>query len=120
MPNSSFPTLEHLSTAVILLDQESRVAYLNPSAEHLFGLSNSNQVGHPLQHAFTQTEQLFSIIQSALASNAGHIEHELTLGTHTSGSKLHLRCDATPLYLDTYALILEFHTIERPLRLASE
>jgi two-component system nitrogen regulation sensor histidine kinase GlnL len=120
MPNSSFPTLEHLSTAVILLDQESRVAYLNPSAEHLFGLSNSNQVGHPLQHAFTQTEQLFSIIQSALSSNAGHIEHELTLGTHTTGSKLHLRCDATPLYLGNLALLLEFHTIERPLRLARE
>ena len=50
MSNETFPTLEHLSTAVILLDQESRVAYLNPSAEHLFGLSNSNQIGHPLQH----------------------------------------------------------------------
>jgi len=120
MPNSSFPTLEHLSTSVVLLDQESRVAYLNPAAEHLFGLSNANQIGHPLQHAFSQTEQLFSIIQLALASDAGHIEHELTLGTHTIGTKLHLRCVATPLYLGNYALLLEFHTIERPLRLARE
>ena len=120
MPNTSFPTLEHLSTAVILLDQESRVAYFNPAAENLFGLSNANQIGHPLQHAFSQTEQLFSIIQSALASDAGHIEHELTLGTHTVGTKLHLRCVATPLYLGNYALLLEFHTIDRPLRLARE
>ena len=120
MPNSTFPTLEHLSTAIILLDQESRVAYFNPAAEQLFGLSSANQIGHPLQHAFSHTEQLFSIIQSALASDAGHIEHELTLGTHGNGSKLHLRCVATPLYIGNFALLLEFNTIERPLRLARE
>ncbi len=120
MSNSTFPTLEHLTTAVILLDQESRVAYLNPAAEHLFGLSNTNLIGHPLQHAFTQTEQLFSAIQSALATNAGHIEHELTLGVHTLNHRLHLSCVASPLYLGNYALLLEFHTIERPLKLARE
>ncbi len=120
MSNSTFPTLEHLSTAVMLLDQESRVAYLNPAAEHLFGLSNTNLIGHPLQHAFTQTDQLFSAIQSALATNSGHIEHELTLGTHTLNHRLHLCCVATPLYLGNYALLLEFHTIERPLKLARE
>ncbi len=120
MSNSTFPTLEHLSTAVILLDQESRFAYLNPAAEHLFGLSNSNLLGHPLQHAFTHTEQLFSAIQHALESNAGHIEHELTLGTHALASRLHLSCVASSLTLDKYALLLEFHTIERPLKLARE
>jgi two-component system nitrogen regulation sensor histidine kinase GlnL len=120
MSNSTFPTLEHLSTAVILLDQESRVAYLNPSAEQLFGLSKANLIGHPLQHAFTQTDQLFSAIQSALASNAGHIEHELTLGTHTLSHRLHLCCVASPLYLGNFAWLLEFHTIERPLKLARE
>ena len=120
MQNSLFPTLEHLSTAVILLDQESRVAYLNPSAEHLFGLSSSNQIGHPLQYAFTQTEQLFNTIQCALANHASHIEHDLTLGTHAHGNKLHLCCVATPLSLGGYALMLEFHTIDRPLKLARE
>jgi len=120
MSNSTFPTLEHLSTAVILLDQESRFAYLNPAAEHLFGLSNSNLLGHPLQHAFTHTEQLFSAIQYALESNSGHIEHELTLGTHGLGNRLHLSCVASPLFLGQYSILLEFHTIERPLKLARE
>jgi two-component system nitrogen regulation sensor histidine kinase GlnL len=120
MPNSPLPTLEHLTTAVILLDDESRIAYLNPAAEHAFGLSNTNLVGHPLQHAFTHTDQLFGAIQSALASRGSHIEHELTLGTHALGNKLHLSCTATPLYLERYALLLEFHTIDRPLKLARE
>lgn len=120
MPNNSLPTLEHLSTAVIALDEESRISYLNPAAENFFGLSHTNLIGHPLQHAFTQTDQLFGVIQSALASQGSHIEHEMTLSTHALGNKLHLSCTATPLHLDRYALLLEFHTIERPLKLARE
>ena len=68
MPTTLLPSLEHLATAVILLDDQSRIAYLNPAAEHLFGLSNTNLIGHPLQYAFTHTEQLFGTIQSALTA----------------------------------------------------
>jgi two-component system nitrogen regulation sensor histidine kinase GlnL len=120
MPTAILPSLEHISTAVILLDEQSRIAYLNPASEHLFGLSNTNLIGHPLQYAFANTEHLFATIQSALASHASHIEHELTLSTHTAGTKLHLSCTATPLQFSSYALLLEFHTIDRPLKLARE
>ncbi len=120
MPTTLFPTLEHLSTAVILLDDQSRIAYLNPAAEHLFAVSHSNLLCHPLQHAFNHTEQLWTAMQSALASHASHIEHDLMLGTHTLGHKLHLSCTVTPIQLDQYALLLEFHTIDRPLKLARE
>src|SRR5512147_1419129 len=120
MPMSTLPTLEHLTTAIILLDEQTRISYLNPAAENLFALSRTNLLGHPLQHAFTHTEQLFSTIQSALASHASHIEHDLTLATHTSANKFHLSCTATQLQLNPYALMLEFHTIDRPLKLARE
>ena len=106
MPTAPLPSLDHLATAVILLDEESRIAYLNPAAEHLFGLSNTNLIGHPLQYAFTHTELLFETMQSALASRASHIAHELTLGTHLSPHKLHLSCTATPLPLPHYSLLL--------------
>jgi len=36
MPEFPYLTLEYLATAVILLDEESRIAYLNPAAENLF------------------------------------------------------------------------------------
>lgn len=120
MPNYPIPSIELLATAIIVLNDESRIAYLNPAAEHLFGLSNSNLVGHPLQHAFIQTEQLFGVIQSALASRSSHIEHEMALGTHTSGAKLQLSCTATPVFMGKDMLLLEFHTIDRPLKLARE
>ncbi|MEQ1526241.1 MAG: nitrogen regulation protein NR(II) [Gallionella sp.] len=118
MPN--FPlTLEYLSTAVILLDSESRVAYLNPAAENLFDLSSKNLLGHPLQQVFTNTEQLANAMQQAVHNHASYIEHDLILGTHAHG-KLHLRCAATPLQISKNYLLLEFHPIDRPLKLARE
>ncbi|MDO8412748.1 MAG: nitrogen regulation protein NR(II) [Gallionellaceae bacterium] len=124
MPNqntsaSLLPTLEHLATAVILLDEHLRVAYLNPAAESLFGLSNKSLLGHPLQHVFIHPEQLAAAIEQALSNNASYIEHDLALGTHAH-SKLQLRCTATPLQLARHFLMLEFHPIDRPLKLARE
>ena len=58
MPDLTYLTLEHLATAVLLLDDESRIAYLNPAAEDLFDVSGKNLMGHPVQQAFTHTEQL--------------------------------------------------------------
>ncbi|OIO12582.1 MAG: PAS domain-containing sensor histidine kinase [Gallionellaceae bacterium CG_4_9_14_0_8_um_filter_60_335] len=120
MTNAALPTLEYLATAVMLLDEQSRIAFLNPAAEHLFEISHSNLLGHPLQAAFSQTDQLFGAMQLALANHANHIEHDLILGTHTPGHRLHLSCTVTPLQMAPFALLLEFHTIERPLKLARE
>jgi len=119
MPDLPYLTLEYLATAVILLDDESRIAYLNPAAENLFDVSGKNLLGHPLQQVFTHTEQLASAMQQAIQNNASYIEHDLTLGTHGHG-KLQLRCAATPLQLSKRYLLLEFHAIDRPLKLARE
>jgi two-component system nitrogen regulation sensor histidine kinase GlnL len=119
MPDFPYLTLEYLATAVILLDEESRIVYLNPAAENLFDVSGKNLLGHPLQQVFTHTEQLASAMQQAIQNNASYIEHDLTLGTHGHG-KLQLRCAATPLQLSKRYLLLEFHAIDRPLKLARE
>ncbi|BBI98352.1 nitrogen regulation protein NR(II) [Ferrigenium kumadai] len=119
MPDFPSLTLEYLATAVILLDDESRIAYLNPAAENLFDVSGKNLLGHSPHQAFTDTEQLFSAMQHAVSNNASYIEHDLTLGTHGHG-KLHLRCAVTPVQLAKSHLLLEFHPIDRPLKLARE
>ncbi len=119
MPEIPYLTLEYLATAVILLDEESRIAYINPAAEHLFDVSAKNLLGHPLQQVFTHTEQLASAMQQAIQNNGSYIEHDLTLGTQAHG-KLQLRCAATPLQFGRRYLLLEFHAIDRPLKLARE
>ena len=118
MADIFLPTFEHLATAVILLDGQLRITYLNPAAENLFALSSKSLIGHPVKQVFTHTEQLDAAMQHALTNNASYIEHDLTLGIPPHG-KLHLRCTATPLQLNKQ-LLLEFHTIDRPLKLARE
>jgi len=119
MSTTLLPSLEHLATAVILLDEQSRIAYLNSAAENLFALSSKNLIGHPVHYVFSHPEQLVSAMSQALSNNASYIEHDLTLGTYAHG-KLHLRCAATPLQLDKHYLLLEFHPMDRPLKLARE
>ena len=119
MPDPSNLTPEHLATAVLLLDEESRIVYINPAAEHLFDVSGKNLFGLPVQQAFTDTGQLANALQHAIRDNASYIEHDLTLGTHAHG-KLHLRCAATPVQLNGQYLLLEFHPMDRPLKLARE
>jgi two-component system nitrogen regulation sensor histidine kinase GlnL len=119
MPDLSFLSLEHIATAVVVLDDQSRIAYLNPAAENLFDVSGKNLLGHPLQQVFTHTEQLTSAIHQAVHNNGSYIEHDLMLGTPTHG-KLHLRCTATPLQLNRNYLLLEFHPMDRPMKLARE
>jgi two-component system nitrogen regulation sensor histidine kinase GlnL len=118
---SNLPTFtpEHLATAVILLDGEARIAYLNPAAEHLFDASGKSLLGHPVQQAFTDTGQLAHAMRQAIRDNASYIEHDLTLGTHAH-AKLHLRCAVTPVQLEQSCLLLEFHPMDRPLKLARE
>jgi two-component system, NtrC family, nitrogen regulation sensor histidine kinase GlnL len=119
MPDFPYLTLEYLATAIILLDDESRIAYINPAAEHLFDLNDKILHGLPLQQVFTHTEQLANAMQQAVHNNASYIEHDLTLGTHAHG-KLHLHCAASPLQFTRRYLLLEFHAMDRPLKLARE
>jgi two-component system nitrogen regulation sensor histidine kinase GlnL len=119
MSDLPYLTLEYLETAVILLDDESRVTYLNPAAEQLFDLSGKNVHGFPIQQVFTHSDQLASAMRQAAHNDASYIEHDLTLGTFAHG-KIHLRCAATPLQFNRRYLLLEFHPIDRPLKLARE
>ena len=119
MSDLPYLTLEYLETAVVLLDDESRVAYLNPAAEQLFDLSGKNVHGFPVQQVFTHSDQLATAMRQAVHNDASYIEHDLTLGTFAHG-KLHLRCAATPLQFNRRYLLLELHPIDRPLKLARE
>ncbi len=117
MPNFHNLTLDHLATSVILMDGESRVMYLNPAAENLFEVSGKNLTGNSLQQVFSDTGQLDSAMRRARDNNISCIEHDLMLATHAH-NRLHLRCTVTPV--QSGRLLLEFHPMDRPLKLARE
>jgi two-component system nitrogen regulation sensor histidine kinase GlnL len=114
-----FAGLEHLTTAVILLDQDLRIAYINPSAENLFKFSRKYIAGMPLQQVFGDAETLSKAAESALLTQASFTEHEILLNTPGNHS-LSVSCTVTPVDIGAISLILEFHQIDKQLKIARE
>ena len=111
--------LEHLSTAVLLLDEGGLILYANPSAENLFEVSLNHISGHNLKQVFGADSPLVSAVEQILPDNTSFTEHELTLNT-PSHAHLSVSCTFTPVEAGTVRLILEFHQIDKQLKIARE
>jgi two-component system, NtrC family, nitrogen regulation sensor histidine kinase GlnL len=119
MAASKFGGLESLSSAVMLLDRNLAILYLNPMAEQLFELSRNNVHAHDLQRVLIGAESLAATARQALEEQTGFLEHEIVLGGGHQSS-LQLSCTITPVDLDNAALLLEFRPLSQQLKIARE
>lgn len=108
---------EYLTTAVVLLDQDLVVRYLNPSAEALFGVSARQLVGGPLSALGRGLEQLQEGMRSACSSGTPYTERERRLIAH--GEQL-VTVDISATPLPGPELLLEFVQLDRHLRISRE
>jgi len=120
MSATPLPGLEHLSTAVMLLDGNMRVKYANPAAENLFALSSRNLIGQSFPQTLQGAARLDGAISQALRENASVIEHDLILGMLPGQAVLHLNCSVTPVELGGSFVLVEFHQIDQQLKIARE
>jgi two-component system nitrogen regulation sensor histidine kinase GlnL len=111
--------LDLLATAVLLLDRDGRIAYVNPAAENLFELSRTKFVRHTLDDVFGRRSPLASAIVHAHGTGASYTEQELELGV-IGKPKLHLACTVSPVDTGDAALLLEFRHIDQQLNIARE
>ncbi|HEY8118960.1 MAG TPA: nitrogen regulation protein NR(II) [Methylophilaceae bacterium] len=116
---SSFAGLEHLATAVILLDQSRNVVYANPGAEVLFALSAKQINGLPISQVFPGSEILHSAVENAILNYSPFREHEFLITTLRQNS-LAVTCTVTPVDLAPACLVLEFQQMDQQLRIARE
>jgi len=114
-----FAGLEHLATAVILLDAARNVVYANPATEILFAVSAKQITGHPLSHAFPASEILHSAVEHALATRSPFREHEFLIST-VRHNTLAVTCTVTPVDIAPACLVLEFLQMDQQLRIARE
>ena len=119
MTPPSFAGLEHLATAVMLLDQELRMAYANPSAENLFELGLKQIAGLPLEQVFADAEELIKAAEKAHGDDTSFTEHELILAA-PGHPPLSVSCTLTPVEIGAVRLLLEFHHIDKQLKIARE
>ena len=116
---SGFLGLEHLASAVILLDKTHRVVYANPSAEILFELSATQIHQHHISEVFLNCEILQLAIDNALKNDSPYREHELAITTVRQHS-FAVTCTVTPVNINDAALLLEFQQMDQQLRIARE
>lgn len=123
MTPAALSGLDLLATAVMLVDDELGVHYVNPAAENLFELSSTNMAGLPLGKFFSDHNVLVTAMGYARANNSSYTEHDFALDV-TGRGKLHLSCTVTPVELDGRGsgngFLLEFRHIEQQLKIARE
>jgi len=111
--------LEHLSTAILVLDRDFRVIYANPAAENLFEFSSKSIAGTPVNQVFPETGGLIAATEAAFASGASYTEHEMTLAT--IAHSYHVSLTVSPVFdNDQQQLLLEFYQIDKHLKIARE
>jgi two-component system nitrogen regulation sensor histidine kinase GlnL len=116
---TSFAGLEHLATAVILLDDTLKVIYANPGAESLFAVSATQIIDLPISQVFPGCDILCSAVENALRTHSPFREHELSITTPRQLS-LAVTCTVTPVDQPPACLVLEFQQMDQQLRIARE
>lgn len=114
-----YTDLEILATAVLLLDGDRRLSYLNPAAENLFALSLNHVRGEPIARLFPNATELHAAIAFADAHECSFIEHDLGLLTHT-GAHLQVSCTVSPVEWGSGRYLLELQPIDSQVRIARE
>jgi two-component system nitrogen regulation sensor histidine kinase GlnL len=117
--SQSFPGLDLLSTAVLIVDRDLSLLYANPAAENLFAFSLKSVAHQKLERIFPGKPALFAILEQSIQSRLGYHENELVLEMPHNAT-LKLACVVTPVEHDHFDLVLEFRQLDQQLRIARE
>ena len=114
--------IDNLSTALLLLSPDLRLAFINSSAQALLALSEARTLGSSLEELFPEQLEMIQLSRGDPLPESPFTNRGLTLIT-VAGHQVVVDCTVTPL-LDSdrkvEGLIMELHPVERVLRLNRE
>ncbi|MBE0613598.1 MAG: nitrogen regulation protein NR(II) [Burkholderiales bacterium] len=119
MATNPYSGLDLLATPVILVDDELRVAHVNPAAEDLFALSLRSISGQLLAQLFIDSAELTACLEDVLGQNWSYTGRDLILTRPTQASQ-HLNCLVMPIEDSAVRFLIEFRPIDQQLKLARE
>ncbi|KEZ77722.1 nitrogen regulation protein NR(II) [Salinisphaera hydrothermalis] len=113
--------LDNLKTAVVCLDDQLRVTYLNTASEMLFGVSARHCDQEAFDKALPYLADHRGRLIAALTEGAAYTERELHLRAG-GGDPLIVDCTVTPFtdQAGESALLLEFLSLDRQLRISRD
>jgi len=116
---SGYGGLDLLATAVVLLDEDLRVRYVNAAAESLFGFGQRSVNDQRIGELFAGALALETKLAQAILDHRGFSDQDLIL-TRAAHEPLHLNCIATPFDGLQRGLLLELRHIDQQLRIERE
>ena len=113
--------LEHLTTAVLCLDEELKLTYLNTACEMLFGISSRHAETLRIEEALPQFGEQLDRLKEAQAEGLAYTEREQVLKL-PDGSQRKVDCSVTPFLASTgkRGLLLELLSLDRHLRISRD
>ncbi len=120
--HASFSGLDLLASAVLLIDQDQAVRYINAAGENLLAASSRMLIGKTLGSVCTCSATLQSAIDNGLLNNWGYTGQNIEL-KRADGEVLRLNCTVTPLRPDValgMRLLLELQPIDHHLAATRE
>ncbi len=114
--------LDAMSTAILLLDSNNRLRYVNPAGEMLFAISARHLQGFAVQQLFTCEIPLQDMLDEALATHHPFTRHELPVTLHGSTEIMTLDLTAIPMQ-DSHnedGLLIELIRMDQLLRISRD
>jgi len=113
--------LDNLKTAILLVEPDLRVSYLNPAAEALLETSRSRALGEPITQLFTEPGDTAAGLREAVRGGAAFTKRE-TLLTLPNGQQITVDYAVTPVPEAELriSLILELQPLDRLLRISRD
>ncbi len=115
--------LDNLNTAVVLLDGQLNVLYINPSAEMLLGVSSNKITAKPIEQLLID-DALITAVKDTLTSNHPFTQRERTV--QINDRKVTVDVSVQPIPFDNASgkneirLLIEFSQLDRHLRISKE
>ncbi|GAB6039908.1 nitrogen regulation protein NR(II) [Endothiovibrio diazotrophicus] len=121
MENFSQRILDNLTSAVLLLDRDLRLTYVNPAAEMLFALSARQATGLRIAELLSKDAEFVQGLRDAVDSGHPHTVRERALKL-PGGRQVTVDCTVNPVIEPGLppALLVEMIHVDRHLRIARE
>lgn len=121
MPRLERTLLEHMSTAVLVLDPDLRLTHLNQAAESLLKLSRARHLGRYVDELLLETPGFAASLLTAQDTGQSFTKREAHLRLpQDEGIEVLADITVTPLLQDADGLLLEIQALDRLKRISRE
>ena len=114
-----YPGLDMLASAVVLVDGECSICYMNPAAENLVAASIKTLRGKPLQEVLHYSHSLQTALDEAIGNRWAYTGQNVEL-KKADGTSLQVNCTVTPVDVADGGLLIEMWPIDQQLKASRE